>query len=211
VFEPFRQADGSSTRSGQGLGLGLTLVRHLVELHGGTVSVYSEGEGQGTTFIVELPIVKINADTEPPIELSSHDEASDGTIELCLLHGLQVLLIDTEFYSREPLAVQLEQDGAEVIAVASVADAAGLVEHFSPDVMLINITTLGDRDMELIARVKALSTAEGRPLPLIALTTNASEDERLQALSMGFQVYLSKRINPVEFATVVAAVARTYC
>jgi CheY-like chemotaxis protein len=206
VFEPFRQADSSSTRSSEGLGLGLTLVQHLVELHGGSVAVASEGEGQGTTFTVELPVAKTGANADAIAEPSGND----GTIELCLLHDLQVLLIDAEFYSREPLAVQLEQDGAEVIAVASVADAAGLVEHFSPDVMLINITTLADRDMELIARVKALSTAEGRPLPLIALTTNSSEDERLQALSMGFQVYLSKRTHPVEFATIVATIARTY-
>jgi nitrogen-specific signal transduction histidine kinase len=185
VFEPFRQADSSSTRSGQGLGLGLTLVRHLVELHGGTISAFSAGEGQGATFRVELPVAGA-ANTEA----EAATDSSDGAIEICLLNDLQVLLIDAEFHSREPLAVQLEQDGAEVIAVASVADAAGLVEHFSPNVMVINITTLADQDMELIARVKALSTAEGRLLPLIALTTNTSEDERLQALSMGFQVYL---------------------
>jgi PAS domain S-box-containing protein len=224
VFEPFRQADGSSTRSGQGLGLGLTLVRHLVELHGGTIAAVSDGEGQGATFTVEIPLAKIHADANPlmnhhrngPLDSNPDpslgnvlDPITDSMIELCPLHNLQVLLIDAKFHSRDPLAVQMENDGAEVIAVASVSDAAGLVEHFSPDVLLINITTLTERDMEVIARVKALSTAEGRPLPLIALTTKSSEDERLQALSMGFQVYLSKHVHPVEFATVVAAIART--
>ncbi|NJN88595.1 MAG: hybrid sensor histidine kinase/response regulator [Leptolyngbyaceae cyanobacterium SL_7_1] len=169
-----------------------------MELHGGTVQAFSEGEGRGATFTVELPLSRVASTAQ----VSGGEGApADGQ----LLDELQILLIDAEFDSRDPLATQLERDGAEVIAVASAGDATEIIEHFNPSVLLVNISTLALSDIESISQLRAHAVLQQQPLTAIALTLQSSEEERLQALSMGFQVYLSKRTQGAELATVIAA------
>lgn len=208
IFDHFRQADSSSTRSHEGLGVGLSLVRNLVELHGGTVQVLSAGRGQGTTFIVELPFVCLDTATYAGIELSSDRQPTLET-QARLLENLRILVVDAQLYSRNPLLTQLERDGAEVLAVASTTDAIEILESFDPNLLLVTIHKLGIEETKLLAMAKAYTVAgQGKGLPAIALTQHRSEQERTQALTMGFQVYLSQQIYPDEISTIVAATAR---
>lgn len=200
VFDRFRQADSSTTRSYGGLGLGLAIVRHLVELHGGTVSAENNAD-KGAKFTVSLPVVEGN----PEGAGDGWSELNDATEALPTLANVQLLLVDDDDDTREFLIALLEQEGAIVRSVASVAEALAALEDYWPDVLLSDIGMPVADGYELIARVRKMEVHRGGKMPAIALTAYAREEERQRALEAGFQMHLSK---PVEVDELIAEVAK---
>jgi PAS domain S-box-containing protein len=199
VFDRFRQADSSTTRSYGGLGLGLAIVRHLVEQHGG--KVYAENNpGEGAKFTVALPLAQRNV-------LAADDdwsELNDQAQILPTLVNLQLLVVDDDDDTREFLIALLEEEGAMVRSASSVAEALAALESSWPDVLLSDIGMPGADGYELIARVREMEVLRGGMMPAIALTAYARESERQQALEAGFQMHLSK---PVEVTQLIAGIA----
>jgi len=212
VFERFRQADSTSTRSHGGLGLGLAIVRHLAELHGGTVHVDSPGEGLGAIFTVQLPLIittRENGLLAPGHEVETEPEApptSDAIIS-AVLDGLQVLVVDDEPDSRELLTLMFEQDGAEMIEAASASEALEALERLKPDILISDIKLPDEDGYSLIHKVRNLNAEQGGQIPAIALTGYAGEENRDRALSAGFNRHLSKPFGLDELAEVVATLA----
>ena len=208
VFERFRQADSSSTRVYSGLGLGLAIVRQLVELHGGTVRADSEGEGKGATFTVKLPLIPIRVERHP-------GERVHPTVDLGVpfdnppaLKGVRVLLVDDEADSREFLVAALEECEAKVFDVASASEALEAVSQFKPDVLVSDIGMPLEDGYSLIRKVRQLSAEQGGEIPAIALTAYARAEDRMKAIASGFQMHISKPVEPAELVTVVASLAR---
>jgi signal transduction histidine kinase/CheY-like chemotaxis protein len=207
VFDRFRQHDSSTTRSYGGLGLGLAIVRQLVELHGGTVTVVSPGIGQGTTFTVTLPAMIIPLPPSDPEPLNSIVEAKGRVEASPSLEGLQILVVDDEADALELLSTILQNNGADVIAVASVNQALTIIETAtdrSPDVLVSDIGMPDEDGYSLIRKLRQLEAQRGGKLPAIALTAYAGNDDRRQALLAGFQMHLTK---PVDATKLVALVA----
>jgi PAS domain S-box-containing protein len=206
LFDRFRQADSSTTRTHGGLGLGLAIVRHLVELHGGTVRAESPGEGQGATFVVRLPLQAVlPKGASPPRALAANGEA---TLDRAALEGVRVLVVDDEADARAVLAAVLEQCGAAVTTAGSVREALLALEQDHPDVLVSDIGMPGEDGYRLIQRVRALGSASGGGLPAVALTAYARTEDRMRALSAGFQAHLPKPVEPEELAALVADLAR---
>jgi signal transduction histidine kinase len=199
VFERFRQADGSITRHHGGLGLGLAIVRQLVELHGGTVRAHSDGANRGATFIVELPRVPEAARAEE--NGNGHHKPHDDPP----LAGLDVLLVEDEPETRRALSAVLELSGATVNAVANAAAAFDHVRADSPDVFVSDIGLPGEDGYSLMRRISTLSAERGQPrLPAMALTAYARSEDRDRALAAGFQAYAAKPIEPEDLVRAVA-------
>ena len=209
VFDRFRQANSTSTRSGGGLGLGLAIVRHLVELHGGTVNASSLGEGRGATFTVTLPLAAIFRKT---IDEEQDPQINEGKLfsSLPRLDGLRVLIVDDEADMREAIALVLKQCGAEVLAVASTGSALEAIAQAEssqrPDVLLCDIGMPGEDGYTLLSKLRNLEAPGGR-IPSVALTAYAREEDRRQAILAGFQLHVTKPINPAELVAVVAKLA----
>lgn len=199
VFDRFRQADGTTTRLFGGLGLGLAIVRHLVELHGGTVWAESAGEHQGSMFTVRLPLM---ADTKQP-------NANRAMVEVIPdLQNIQVLVVDDETDTREFLAYTLQQYGAEVLAVSSAQSALDALSQSRPDLLLSDI---GMPDMDgymLIRQVRSRAPEQGSQIPAIALTAYASDTDAQRSLAAGFQQHLAKPIEPLTLVMAVANLVR---
>lgn len=203
VFDRFRQSDSSTKRQHGGLGLGLAIVKSLVEMHGGAIYAYSSGKGQGTDFMVTLPLSKPNAETTAQ-ELWA---PSDDTRELrgvSSLKGLRVLVVDDERDTREILAVMLGRFGAEVRTGGSVAEGLRMLKSWRPDLLVSDIGMPGEDGYAFIGKLRALAEEEGGQTPAIALTAFASSQDRQKALERGFQVHLAKPVEPVELARMVA-------
>jgi signal transduction histidine kinase/integral membrane sensor domain MASE1/CheY-like chemotaxis protein len=189
VFERFRQAESALTRSHRGLGLGLAIVRHLTELHGGTVTAASDGEGRGATFRLRIPL----AEERVAPALQTRVEAQEaGNSELA---GLRVLLVEDEADARELLMLTLEVSGAEVQAVESAQQAMVDLQSFKPDVLLSDIGLPFESGYDLIQKIRALPSESSR-IPAVALTAFATEKDRQRALASGFQMHLAKPVEP---------------
>jgi len=206
IFERFKQADSTHTRSHGGLGLGLAIVRHLVELHGGNVQAQSPGEGQGSTFIVQLPLtVVLNTNESERIHPTVGGEVSFDYAPT--LSGLSILVVDDEIDARELLSTVLQECGAVVSAVASVADAIAAIEQFQPDILVSDIGMPGEDGYSLIRRIRAMEAQNGGRIPAVALTAYARVEDRTRALAAGFQMHIAKPVNPTELVAVIANLA----
>jgi PAS domain S-box-containing protein len=212
IFEQFRQADQTSTRAHSGLGLGLAIVRHLVELHGGTVHAESRGEGQGAIFTVELPLAatKMKSDDSGRAKVNSEQarvmpDEGEPLVDPCKLEGVRVLLVEDEQDTRDLVKTILEQCGAEVVAVGSAAEALSALERIKPSVLVSDIGMPGESGYELIRQVRALEPGRGGRVPAVALTAYAGPKDRRRALLAGFQTHLAKPVEPDELLAVVAS------
>lgn len=206
VFDRFRQADQRTTRQHGGLGLGLSIVRHLVELHGGSVRAESPGAGQGSTFTVLLPVAPVyqSIGTEERVHPAARDTLP---IYECpeRLDGLKVLVVDDEPDTRELLKASLGQCGAEVTITGSAAEALEAMRAVVPDLLISDIGMPGEDGYELIRRVRELPAEGGGKVPAIALTAYARAEDRMQALRAGYQMHVPKPVEMAELVTVAAS------
>jgi PAS domain S-box-containing protein len=210
VFERFRQNDASTTRAHGGLGLGLAIVRHLVEMHGGTVTAESRGEGKGSTFTVRLPLTGKHQVTALPAEESPAEtrERKKTFAAATDLSGLRVLVVDDDADTLEMLHIVLKKYGAAVQTAASSADALAVFRQWKPDVLISDLGMPVEDGFTFIAKIRALSPAEGGNTPAAALTAYVAEKDRLEALAAGFQIHISKPIDPATLAATVAEMGR---
>jgi signal transduction histidine kinase/ActR/RegA family two-component response regulator len=199
AFEPFRQADSSMTRMHGGLGLGLSIVRHLVELHGGTVRAESAGKGQGASFTVRLP-----AHADVRTATRSADEPHRTDVPAMALHGTRVLIVEDDPDTRELLRTILEAAGATVATTASARETRAVIGRQQPDLLIADIGMPNEDGYSLMRSVRALEAEELRRLPAIALTAHARVEDIERALASGFQVHLAK---PVEASELVSTIA----
>jgi signal transduction histidine kinase/ActR/RegA family two-component response regulator len=208
VFDRFRQADATTTRRHGGLGLGLAIVRQLVELHGGSVRALSDGPGHGATFVVMLPLAALHARPHPPRErrhpAASVEVPSDACADIA---NLRVLVIDDEPDSRALLRRLLEECDAHVIDAPDAEEAFQLVKSEQPDVIVSDIGMPGEDGFSFIRRVRALPAEQGGAIPAIALTAYARAEDRIKVMMAGFQHHLAKPVEAAELVAVVASLA----
>jgi CheY-like chemotaxis protein len=207
VFDRFRQADSSITRSYGGLGLGLAVARHLTELHGGTVFAQSPGEGKGATFTVKLPILAVLIEPKD-IEQGFWTRDNEGLSECPPgLNGLRVLVVDDEADARELLTVILQHYGGEVMAVASAKEAMAVLtddaSDWRPDVLVSDIDMPNEDGYTFIRKVRALD-AQQKGIPALALTAYAREEDRSRAVKAGFQTHVAKPVKPLALVAAIA-------
>jgi signal transduction histidine kinase/ActR/RegA family two-component response regulator len=205
VFERFRQADSSSTRLHGGLGLGLAIVRYLVEAHGGSVAAASDGPGRGATFTVRLPVTPVRTGRVP---LAPDAGAVDAAARrFATLDRVRVLVVDDDPDTIEVVRQVLESAGAQVIAAASAREALAALSARPPDVLLSDLGMPGEDGYAFIRKVRSLDPARGGRVPAAALTAYTRSEDRREALLAGFQVYLPKPVEPAELTATVARLA----
>jgi PAS domain S-box-containing protein len=206
VFDRFRQADSSSTRAIGGLGLGLAIVRHLVELHGGTADAHSEGANLGATFTVRLPIRAVQTDrrhgTPTPERSVPGDVLAEDPPDL---HGVTVLVVEDDDETRDLLKTLMTLAGAQTITAVSAVEALAVLIKNRPDILICDIGLPVEDGYSLIRKIRSRSAAEGGRIPAVALTAFARTEDRTRALRAGFQSHLAKPAEPSELLAVVAA------
>jgi PAS domain S-box-containing protein len=207
VFDRFSQADTTSERKYGGLGLGLAIVRHLVELHGGTAQADSPGEGQGATFTVTLPVKALREEMSELEPAAPSAEYADSLTDAIMLDGLRVMIVDDEAETCDLLTAMLTRRGAEVKACASAAEALEEIERWRPSLLVSDIGMPGEDGYTLIGKLRALGPERGGGIPAVALTAYARSEDRMRALASGFQVHVPKPIEAGELVVVIASLA----
>jgi len=205
VFDRFAQADSTTTRNESGLGLGLAIVRNLVELHGGRVYVDSAGVGQGATFTVELPLLPVS-----PLSVDSSAPNVESIAVNDSLDGIQVLVVDDEADTRDFLVAALEQFGANVVTAASAHDALAMVRDLRPNVLLSDIGMPNEDGYSLIQKVRSLAPDAGGKTPAAALTAYVRGDDRNRAIAAGFQLHVPKPIDPAQLLAAVKQLVKLH-
>jgi signal transduction histidine kinase/CHASE1-domain containing sensor protein/CheY-like chemotaxis protein len=198
VFDRFRQADSTTTRQHGGLGLGLAIARHLVEIHGGSIRAESRGEGRGATFTIKLPLIEAPAAAKAP---DQHKLARSQQ----LLSGLNVLVVDDDSDTLKLMATALTRRQANVTAVSTAGEAIQAITRKRPDVLVSDIAMPDEDGYGLIEKIRLLENGKTDTIPAVAITAYAKEEDRERALSAGFQIYLAK---PVELSELISVVAR---
>jgi CheY-like chemotaxis protein/anti-sigma regulatory factor (Ser/Thr protein kinase) len=207
LFERFRQADASTTREHGGLGLGLSIARQLVEMHGGTIDAASEGAGRGSTFRVRLPaIAPADAHDDEPVMVRIADDASAA--RLPELHGVRVLAVDDDRDALQMLREILQSAGAHVSTADSAQAALDAIDAVHPDVLVSDVGMPRMDGFDLIARIRSSPKAAVRGLPAVAVTAYARSEDRARALRAGYQMHLSKPIDPAELLAAVASLGQ---
>jgi signal transduction histidine kinase/ActR/RegA family two-component response regulator len=211
VFERFRQADGATTRRHTGLGLGLAIVRQLVELHGGTVDAASDGVGRGATFTVRLPVTAGEAGADQAAAIGERRTAASPASpmpRLPRLDALRILVVDDSADGRTLTSLVLTQAGASVKAVASVREALQILEVERPDALVSDIGLSDEDGYELIRQIRLHEAEHGGLLPAVALTGYARAEDRARSLAAGFQAHIAKPVEPVELTAAIATITR---
>lgn len=219
VFDRFRQADNTTSRRHGGLGLGLAIVRHLVEMHGGTAKAFSDGEGKGATFVVRLPLLALRKSplkstrrvatqanaTESQASAAAVMAASEDSA--VRLKGIRVLVVDDEADAREMLNLMLKQYGAEVRVAASAREALQMLKQWQPNVLVSDVGMPNEDGYALIDQIRALEPEQGRNIPAVALTGYAGLMDRSRLLAAGYQLHFPKPVEIAELANAVASLA----
>lgn len=202
VFDQFRQADASTTRKYGGLGLGLNIVRHITELHGGSVAVHSEGKGKGTTMTVQLPF--------PPVPaLASRTTPSDlKRSRRDSLQGLTIMVVEDEQDTLAMLGEAVQEHGASVILASSSADALAQLHHEKPDVLISDVAMPDMDGYELIRTIRSGSSSEGRDIPAVALSAIAGADDRKKSFQAGYRAHITKPVSVPTLVSILAGLAR---
>lgn len=211
IFERFRQGDTSTTRAHKGLGLGLAIARHLVEMHGGAIEARNREDGQGAILKVALPV---SGPAVPPLERASSDDtlaagSADSEPSTSSLKNTRILLVDDEADAREVVAATLERWGAEVMVAASAADARDILERELPDLLVADIEMPGEDGYDLIRTVRTLPPHRGGRTPALAFTAYASAYDRTRLLAAGFDRHVPKPVQPPELFSVIAALMKS--
>ncbi|MGH7341757.1 MAG: hybrid sensor histidine kinase/response regulator, partial [Candidatus Rokuibacteriota bacterium] len=206
IFDRFKQGESGSARSQGGLGIGLALVRHLVELHGGSVTAESAGEGQGATFRIRLPLMTARVDTQ---EDRAHPTARRAlpVYQGPSLRGLRVLVVDDDPDALELIATILRRADAEAMPCASPPEALAALRSWKPHVLVSDIEMPGEDGYSLIRRVRELAGADGGQIPAVALTAYGRAEDRVRSLSAGYSMHVAKPVDPVELGVIVANLA----
>lgn len=205
VFDRFRQADSTTTRRHGGLGLGLAIARHLVEIHGGTIKAESAGEGRGATFTINLPVIEA---AMKPAVFAEAREQNGAAVAPQLLSGVNVLLVDDDYDTLNLLTTALTRRQATVTAVSSAGEAIKAIRRRRPDVLVSDIAMPDEDGYGLIEKIRSLEANETESIPAVAITAYAKDEDRERALSSGFHIYLAKPVELTELISVVARAAR---
>ena len=208
VFERFRQADGTTRRVQGGLGLGLAIVRHLVELHGGSVSAESRGLGYGARFIVTLPLSNVQSATASPQGDEVQLTTPGPNHKSSLLDGVKVLVLEDDADAREFLQLLLRENGAQVNAVGTTAEAYREVQQDAPDILICDIGLPNEDGYEFIRRIRSINDSPAATIPALALTAYAQPNDRKKALVAGYQDHLTKPVEAKKLLHSVASIAR---
>ena len=207
IFERFRQADSSSTRQHAGLGLGLALVKHLVDLHGGSVVAESHGEGKGATFLVKLPVPIAPIAVTSTLRAHPTAPARAFAAATARLDGLRVLVVDDDADAVDLASVILRNAGAAVRTCLSASEALELLRQWRPDVLVADIEMPGEDGYSLIRKVRALEADQGGKTPAIAVTAYGRMEDRMRTLTAGYSMHVPKPVDPAELTTIIASVA----
>jgi PAS domain S-box-containing protein len=206
VFDRFRQADSTTTRQYGGLGLGLAIARHLVEIHGGSITADSAGEQKGSMFTITLPLTAIASAPFAPASAKLQAGIVDQSRQI--LSGVRILLVDDDADTLKLMATALASRQASVTAVASADEAIKVIASNTPDVLISDIAMPDEDGYGLISRIRSLEDAEAQAIPAVAITAYAKEEDKERVLSSGYQVFLAKPVELTELVTVVAKAAK---
>ena len=205
MFDRFRQAEASISRKHGGLGLGLAVARHLVELHGGNIRAESDGPQQGSTFIVDLPVADERRDPARRQEREREIDRRGALLTAARLEGIRVLLVEDDEDSRKLLDLLLTKQGAKLTSTSSAAEALNAFGRMLPDIVVSDLGMAEQDGYELIRKVRALPGEGGGLTPAIALSGYATRKDRERALAAGYQLHLAKPVEPAELIAAIAS------